>query len=199
MSYCSKCGAFLEESQQFCSNCGAQIIYGEQPFEQQPSTDSFTPEEIAIQYPMKWFNFLIYFSLFFSAFICAVFGLNYITGGIYFSQTNGQVSADMVYGMYGNGLKVLDVLYGVITLAAAGFSIYTRFRLSKYKVNGPLCLYILYGSGATLALIYSIGVTVVTGMNQVFTPTNIVSIITSVVVLLLNIKYFQKRGTLFVN
>lgn len=151
----------------------------------------------AVQPSMKWFNFLIYFSLFFGAVINFVFGFNFLTGGIYFVQSDGQVSADMVYSMF-DGLKAVDIIYGILMIALAGFSIYTRFRLSKYKANGPMCICMVYGASAGIALLYIIAVSVITGESRLI-GSNVVSIIASVVLIVLNYIYFNKRKELFVN
>ncbi len=112
-------------------------------------------------------------------------------------QTDGQVTADMVYGMYDGGLKVLDVINGVMMLVNAGFGIYTRFRLAKYKADGPKCLYILYASSAALSIIYNIALIALTGLNQVFSASGITSIVVSALVVFFNYKHFSKRKDLF--
>ena len=216
MSFCSKCGTQIESAtQQFCTNCGAKVE--NQPYvspapievnqEQAPVYEQSAPvqntygipQNPIVQHPMKWFKFLIYFALFLGAFINFVYGLNYITGGIYFSQTNGQVSAEMVYSTYGAGLKTLDVIQGILMVAIAAFGIYTRFRLAKFKANGPLCVYILYGAGAALTLLYNVALLVVTGLNQLTTVSSITSLVVSVGFILLNYAYFTKRKDLFIN
>ena len=215
MKYCSKCGTQLEDNIQFCHNCGSKVenqaetsapvenvvnnaqIYGQQP----PHNQFYTPAAPMAQHPMKWYKFLINFSLFFGALINFVFGFNYITGGIYFVQSNGEFSSDMIYGYYGGGLKALDVLYGIIMIAIAGFSIYSRFRLAKYKSNGPMCINILLGAGAGLTLLYNIAFLAITGLNinEVFNSQVITSIGVSIGMALGNYFYFKKRKALFVN
>ena len=210
MSFCSTCGAKIEnESTQFCSNCGAKIstpvtnstpVTSSTPvYQPQQTVPAYTPVEPVVEYKMKWYKFLIYFALFFGAFINFVFGFNYITGGIYFVQSDGQVSADMVYNVYGAGLKVLDVIEGIMMIAIAAFGIYTRIRLAKYKANAPMCVYILYGAGAGLTLLYNIALLAVTGLNQLTTVSGITSLAVSVGFVLLNYAYFTKRKSLFVN
>lgn len=78
-----------------------------------------------------------------------------------------------------------------------GFSIFTRFLLSKYRKNGPLFLYILCGIGDGLSLIYSIAVMNISGVNQV--ANGVVSVIVSAVFIIFNIRYFGKRKNLFTN
>ncbi len=145
---------------------------------------------------MKWFKFLIYFALFAGAVINLAYGITYISGDIYEIQTNGQATSEMVYSLF-SGLKVVDVFYGVVMILIGGFSIFTRFLLSKYRKNGPLFLYILCGIGAGLSLIYSIAVMSISGVNQV--ANGVVSVIVSAVFIIFNIKYFGKRKNLFTN
>ncbi len=127
----------------------------------------------------------------------SIFGFNYITGGIYAVQTNAQVTAETVYSYYGGGLKALDIFYGIIMLAIAGFGIFARFRLTKYKADGPKCIYIIYVAGAALSIIYNIALFAVTGLNEIFSVSSITSIITSALFVFLNYKYFTKRKDLF--
>ncbi len=212
MSFCSKCGTQIENTdQRFCTNCGAKVenqvktsasvVNNDSVYEQQTVQNQYTVPSTssAVQHPMKWFKFLIYFTLFLGAFINFVYGFNYITGGIYFSQTNGQVTAEMVYGTYGVGLKVLDVIQGILMLAIAAFGVYTRFRLARYKTNGPMCVYILYGAGAGVTLLYNIALLAVTGLNQLTTVSSITSLVVSVGFIFLNYAYFTKRKALFIN
>ncbi|MBR0467144.1 MAG: zinc ribbon domain-containing protein [Clostridia bacterium] len=216
MSFCSKCGAQIESAnQQFCPNCGEknqvqptvsndtpvinpaptpiinQPVFGNNPYINQAAQPAF-------KHPMKWFKFLIYFALIFGAIINFIFGMNYITGGIYFVQTNGQVSAETVYGTFGTGLKVLDIIYGFLLIAISAFGIYTECRLAKYKSNGPLCITILYAVAAGLTIFYDIALLAVTGLNQLTSGTNIFSIVFSVGFVLINYNYFKKRKELFV-
>lgn len=215
MKFCSKCGAQLGDEIRFCHNCGSKVeapaetsvpvdnvvynapIYGQQP----PQNQFYTPAAPMAQHPMKWYKLLIYFSLFLGALNNLINGLIYMTGGIYFVQSNGEFSADMIYGFYGGGLKALDVTYGILLIAFAGFGIYTRSRLAKYKSNGPMCICILFVAGAGLTLLYNIAFLAVTGLDfsEVFNAQTFTTIAVSVGMVLGNYFYFEKRKDLFVN
>ena len=206
MKYCSVCGNSInEEGQKFCENCGAALQVDTAGYEAANQNDIYGDSKSSDyakalnKYPMKWFKFLIYFALFFGAFIELVMGLNYIMGTIYFAQTNGKVSAEMVYAIYGTPLKIWDVAYGLIMLGAAVFSIITRFALSKYKKNGPKFLYIVYIAGAVLGLIYNIGVVLITGVDGTVIFPSFVSMIMTGIIVFANYKYFSKRSELFCN
>lgn len=164
--------------------------------------DGITTEQpIAMykKYNMKWYKFLIYFLLFASALANLASGISNITGGIYASQSAGEVTADMVYSTFGSALKAADVILGIATIAIAVFTIYTRFRLAKYKANAPMCICIFYVANAALSLIYKVAATIITGENMVLNVSGIVSIIVTVVVVFLNHVYFSIRRELFIN
>ncbi|MGN0573915.1 MAG: zinc-ribbon domain-containing protein [Acutalibacteraceae bacterium] len=215
MKFCSKCGVQLGDEIQFCHNCGSKVeapaetsapvenvvynspIYGQQP----PQNQYYVPAEPIAQHSMKWYKFLIYFSLFLGAIINLINGLIYMTGGIYYVLSNGESSADIVYGFYGGGLKALDVTYGILLIAFAGFGIYTRSRLAKYKSNGPKCICILFVAGAVLTLLYNIALIAVTGLDfgEMINGEDCGSIGASIGMAVYNYYYFKKRKDLFVN
>lgn len=200
VKYCIKCGVEMPMGTNFCTNCGSKVdIETPISYQEEIQNPAITSVKPIVQHPMKWFKFLIYFALFLGAFINFVYGVNYISGGIYSAQTNGEITSDIIYGIYGSGLKTLDVIYGIVMLAMAGFGIYTRFRLSKYKVNAPICVYILSAIGTALSLFYNIALFIITGLNEVFSATVVTSIIGSAIYILLNYKYFSKRKALFIN
>lgn len=174
MKYCTKCGTFLND-QAICPNCG--------------EVNETNPME---QFPMKWYKFLIYFALFAGAVINFINGVNYATGGIYMQEG---LTADQVYGFFGDELRIMDIVYGLAQIALAGFGIYTRFRLAEFKKNGPMCVYITYGAGTGVALLYALCVSSVIGENAL----NIMGLLINLIVLVCNIVYFTKRKALFVN
>ena len=146
---------------------------------------------------MKWFKFLIYFSLPVGAALNFFNGILFLSGQIYTAQTGAQVSPEMVYLVY-PGMRAADILYGLFIFAIAGFAIFTRFQLAKYKANGPKCLYICYGAGAGAALLYAIASSAITGLNALDSNT-VISIMTPIVLIAVNMTYFNKRKAMFVN
>ncbi len=199
MKYCSNCGnPTNDDNQKFCLKCGTALQTTDKNMSFNNTQTSYNSGATAPQHPMKWFKFLIYFALFFGAFLELCFAINYISGDIYFVQTNGQVTADMVYGIYGATLKIVDVLYGILVICAAVFSIVTRFKLSKYKKEGPMFLYILYIAGAVMGLIYNIAVAAITRASGIFNMSFIMTLIITAIITWANYKYFEKRKDLFV-
>lgn len=221
--FCKACGAQLSDQATFCPNCGAaqqpaqvQPTYQQpvqQPVYQQPVQQSGYPQQPIYQQSvygqplntqpplgMKWFKFLIYFSLFAGAVLNLIGGLQYLTGAHYGG------TADLVY-QHITALKALDVAMALATLILAGFGVYVRFRLAGYHANGPKLLNILYIAAPAISLAYLfaangivensiIGETVnlLEGSGSVWT-----NVVVSIVMVFVNTGYFKKRAHLFVN
>lgn len=145
---------------------------------------------------MAWYKFLIYFGLIASAILNIIYGLNYISGGIYFVQTNGEVSAQQVYHYYGSSLQFVDSLYGFFLIIFAILAFVVRHKLAKYKPDSLIFVKIFYSIAAGVPFLYAILVSVVTG--QALAAQSITSVIVGLIILFLNIKYFKKRSHLFV-
>lgn len=206
MRYCTNCRQeIIDDNRNFCPQCGAELpkVINSGTNNMGDFGDLLNKQdnmELNAQFPMKWYKFLIYFALFFSAFISFVTGIIYITGSIYNIQTGGQVTGEMVYYFY-SSMKPVDVCYGLALLATAVFSIVTRMQLAKFKRTGPMCVYILYIAGVVISCMYAVGVSTAmqVDLGEVFSSNMIVSIVTSVVMVILNYIYFSKRQALFCN
>lgn len=189
--FCIKCGTQIPDNARFCTKCGLPVGGQQAEIASQPA---FTEAE-PMPMPMKWFKFLIYFGLFAGAVINLVTGLLTVTGMTYEISTPG-VTAKMVYSYYGNDLKLLDTVYGIVLILLAVFGIVVRFRLAGYKKDGPGLLYTVYGVSAAVGLTYAIIVSVLTGVT--LDASGFSGIITSVAMIFVNYTYFKKRSHLFV-
>lgn len=185
MKYCSKCGTRFSDGDSFCQNCGA------------PESAAWSKPETPI-YSMKWYKFLIYFLLFFTAVIDITYGINYISGGIYELQSKFKVTSDSVYGMFGMGLKITDVIYGVIALGFGVFAILTRRDLKKFKSSGPKKVSILYAATWGMNILYTVIVCVIAD-KMLLNSYDIFKFILAGVMVYGNYTYFSRRASLFVN
>ena len=148
-------------------------------------------------YPMAWFKFLIYFMLFTNAAINIFTAVTYLTGSIYLDEDMTMSDVEVLYMFYPTA-KMIDVIYGVLLIALAAYAIFTRFQLSGFKRRGPFLFILMYVLNLVIGLLYSISImfTFETGLLGFisFVP----SIITSVVMIFVNVVYFRKREELFV-
>lgn len=144
--------------------------------------------------PMKWHKFLIYFSLWAGAVMNVITGITMLTGSVYASQG---ADPEMIYRYY-EGLKTVDVIMGLASIVLAVLLIVTRFALAGYKENGPKLLMISYAANIAVALVYPIMAAAVTDLSfgELFDVTTLIS---SIVMLVVNKIYYDKRAHLFVN
>ncbi len=143
---------------------------------------------------MKWYKFLIWFALWAGAALLAAQGIGYLTGASY--RDGSGLTADTVYGNF-PGLRIWDKIYGAGLLLLAAFNVFTRFRLSGFKANGPKCLYFTYALQALLAVVNAITVATITGVSGAVNAVGAAVICAALIIL--NRSYFNKRGELFVN
>ena len=134
---------------------------------------------------MAWYNFLVRFALIASAIINFLFSLTYLTGTIY----NGQLTAEEVYSYYGETLRAVDILFGLFMIGFGVLAIIVRNKLAKYESDAPKFVYILYALSAGLPFVYSVTVAIIT--SQFITLNAIITLISGLVILFLNIKYFS--------
>lgn len=233
---CPKCGSQVPDQSKFCPVCGAQTQapspqpdpaaqpapqppapsaaptpFSAQPTGTQPPAPGSTPVPYTGQgeLGMKWFKFLIYFSLFAGAVLNVFSAIGAFTG----SQYEG--SADYIYAMFG-GLKVVDVLYGLVLLAFAAATIYVRQQLAGFKRDSPKLFLTLYVAEAAVSLLYVVVVIVIAisgvaayvsayispfelALQVVPLGQVIAIVIGAVIYVVLNKIYFDKRAHLFTN
>ena len=191
MKFCPYCGEMInDDAQKTCTTCGKELeVSSVNSVTQDTASAGVIPPQQA--YPMKWFKFLIYFSLFASAFFNAVTAIQLFSGNIY-----GDLAED-VYRVYG-GIKTFDAFYAVVLLGIAAIAIVARIKLAGYKADGPKFLYILYIADLVAMIVYNVGVTAITGEN-IITVQTVTSIVVSGVMIFANYIYFNKRKALFCN
>lgn len=206
--YCRFCGREIPESGRFCPNCGKEADIEEisqagesqkgEPAERMPAA---VPMDLAKNYHMAWFKFIIYFQLFANAVVmiynaaAGIFGLAY-----------GD-DAGFIYAVCPM-LKAVDVIYGVICLAFAVTAVLIRQRLAHYRKDAPVQYLGYVGVVMALALIYTFAVLAALGTVSASVMEagasriagNVLgTVIGAAVYLPLNYVYFKKRKELFVN
>lgn len=143
---------------------------------------------------MKWYKFIIYFQLFAAALINFFAAITYLTGSIYQSQAG--VSAELTYSVFPQ-LSAIDKFYGICLIGLAVMAIITRNKLAKFRTGAPTLYYIFLIASLVVGIIYMIGVFAVIGEANFSSVSG--SIVSSCVLLAINVVYFGKRQHLFVN
>lgn len=140
---------------------------------------------------MKWFKFIIYFQLW------AGMLVNLVTAGKYFTGAYYEGNAEMVYRVF-PALQPLDIVMGVVCLALAVYAVVVQRALAKFRAKGPMMYYLMYIVNTAATVLYLLIGSIIIGQS-VFTAEVAGSIIGSLVMLFVNIPYFNNRKHLFVN
>lgn len=203
MAFCTKCGNQLVADARFCSKCGAPVsaqakasagtihkgIIGEK-IKQNIVNNS------AGEFNMSWHKFMIYVALFANALLFISYGGKFISGTVY-----GE-AAEQVYYYFGSRLKTLDTSVGLLYFALAAFCVFTRFQLANFKRNAPKMLVAIYAADVVIAIVYSTFFDTITGVSiasEMSSSEISSSIVGSIVGFIINMKYYKKRESLFVN
>ena len=210
--YCRFCGTKIPDNVKFCPECGANLapVPSAAPEESAPaapaapeiptpydsapySADPFASADVAAapQRGMKWFKFIIYFQLWASMLVYLVTAGKYLTGAYY------EGSAEMVYRFF-PALQPLDIVMGVFCLALAVYAVVVQRALAKFRAKGPMMYYLIYIVSTAGTVLYLLIASIILGQS-VFTAEVAGSIIGSLVMIFINIPYFNNRKHLFVN
>ena len=190
--FCPYCGAEVKDGARFCVTCG-------NPVQSQPAQTMYAGNEglIRPELPMKWYKFVINFSLWAGALLNIGNGIMALMGMQYESEYEG--AAELVYAMF-EELKTIDVLYGAACIALAVYMIVVRFRLSGYYKNGPAMFISTYAIALVVIVLYYVAV--LTVVPEIVEEDNVVTsivsnVIANVLMIVLNSIYFKKRKHLF--
>ncbi len=215
--YCRFCGTKIPDNVKFCPECGANLApvpsaapeesapaapaapeiptpFDPTPYDPAPySAGPFASADVAAapQRGMKWFKFIIYFQLW------AGMLVNLVTAGKYFTGAYYEGNAEMVYRFF-PALQPLDIVMGVVCLALAVYAVVVQRALAKFRAKGPMMYYLMYIVNTAVTVLYLIIGSIIIGQSA-FTAEVAGSIIGSIVMLFVNIPYFNNRKHLFVN
>lgn len=199
---CNRCGTQFSDDSDFCPNCG-MIAANSEP-QLAFSTDAAAYENVEIKskpnydgFPMNWYKFLIYFALFAGAILNVISGIFMIFGFQYGSN------AQLYFSTYPS-LKLIDIIFGCLTVLLGAYLLYVRFELAKLKKGAPIKLLISYGLNFLISASYLIVTTVLTSTDVgldlgIIGPEIFSLVLSSVVIIYFNKIYFDKRESLFVN
>ena len=178
---CERCGTVLPEGCRYCPNCGWHVS-GEQ---------SWAPAPYREEMPLKWFKFIIYVQLFLNALGYLITGMQLLTGLLY-----GQYRA-AAYAGY-PALQAVDVIMGILSLGLMLMALVVSQKLAKFRRGAPRLYLIWIAAGIVVGVFYLVAASLVLG-QLVMTGSIVGNLLGNVLLILLNLVYFQKREHLFVN
>lgn len=190
---CNQCGAEIKEGNITCPECGAYVNsanqlngYG-QNMQAAPQT----------QLGMRWFKFIIWVQLFLNALLNVVSAYRIFTGTQY---KDGSYNITKYIYMFYPSLETADKLYAFSLIFLAVFAIVTRFLLAGYKKIAPFCYHGVIGCNIVFAVVYLCKAASIMDMSvgEVMTSNYKIQLLVSIILLAVNIIYFNKRKHLFV-
>ena len=147
--------------------------------------------------PMKWYNFKV-------KFIMIIAGVsNILLGIVAVSTLMYLIPVDM--GLIGfeeylySGNKVFDIVCGVLFVLLGVADLIVRSRMKKFAADALKKYYALIIAEQAIFFVYDIVFAFVTGTKLDILDTVVFGIATTVVLIALEIYYFNKRKALFVN
>ena len=148
------------------------------------------------QIGMNWFKFIIYFQLFLSCVVNVYNGIQMMSGGQYKGM------AELVYNTI-KGMKGIDIVFGLLFIVLGVAAIVVRFQMSGFKKQGPVMYMGFCAAVCLVSLAYIIAVKIIvskyTDDTSSLNSASIVQLISTGVMLAVNIPYFKNRQHLFVN
>ena len=206
---CPNCGSEIPEGVKFCENCGTAVpqAAAQAPVSQQttPANDGVFSSSTANssqtapaggtqEWGLKWHNALKVLLI-----LGALLNLANSSGFITGSQYNASgVTAEVIYAVYGNGLKTLDMCYGFICIGLAVLAGVIVFQLHTFKKTAPVLLLSLYAINFISSILYLVAGSAITGLN-LFTASTAGSLAGAVTMFVVNKIYYDHRKHLFVN
>lgn len=156
-----------------------------------------TQEEEPKVLPMKWYNFRVKFMMVLGGVSNIILGIVSVSTLMYFIPVDMGLIGFEEYLHSGN--KVFDIVYGVLFILLGVANFIVRSRMKRFTADALKKFYILIIAEHALFSIYDFVFAFVTKRELDIIGTVVVGLTTSVVFVVLEIYYFNKRKALFVN
>ncbi len=170
----------------------APIVEETSPLKEQPSIQPTTNAEGSeLTLGFKWYNFVVKVQLWLSMLASLAHGANYVQGLQY-------DDASLIYKTF-PAMKAVDVVYGIIMLGLAAFTVYTRTLLKRFDAKGPKCYIGINIFNAFHPLMYALVCSAATkiSISNLTDSGTIVRMIAALMLAGFNIYYFNKRKSFF--
>lgn len=194
MKSCRICGTANEDTNMFCTECGALFEENPSAFEEEAGSVGYIPPSLERHYPMKWHQFLMI--VWFAGGILGIIrGLTILTGKIYSLYGT---DSEIVYRFYPK-LEQINSIYGFVCIALSIFQIIMCNRLNKFRKNGPRLMVIYFILSIISSFVYQIASNAAAGTTSSNFVSNLLLTAALIPYLIINIIYYRKRKDLFVN
>ena len=152
--------------------------------------------------PMKWYKFRVKFCMILGGIMFIVLGA--VAASTVMYSAMAQLAATELNSLefikyFHTGNKAFDIFTGVIFVLIGIANFYVRSRMKKFTADALKKYYVLFVATQVLFYIYDIAFAFVTNTKLDIIGTVVFGLATTVVLIALEIYYFNKRKALFVN
>ena len=154
-------------------------------------------EEQNQKLPMKWYNFIVKFYMIFCGVVDIICGTVAVSAILY-SDIADYAGVEITEYVF-TGNKAFDIICGVLLILIGVANFVVRSRMKKFTADALKKYYALIIAEQSLFYVYDIAFAFVTNTKLDIADTVVLSLATAVVWVVLEIYYFNKRKTLFVN
>ena len=145
----------------------------------------------------KYHKFLNNFGLFALAVINSVYAAFYFSGAMYSWTGDPSINADVIYTIYGQGLKTLDMTYGCLLALATILMLIARFRIAKGFKDGVYITMAAFIYQGCVPFVYSIWGSSILSSAKSVSFKNIILLVAFATLSFLTFKYYGKREEMF--
>ena len=145
----------------------------------------------------KYHNFLKYFGFFALAVINSIYAAFNFSGIMYSWTPDPSINADVIYTIYGQGLKTLDTVYACLLALATILLLIARYRLTKGFKDGVYITMAAFIYQGCVPFVYSIwGSSIMSSIN-VINLKNIILLAFFFALSFLTFRYYCRREEMF--
>lgn len=152
--------------------------------------------------PMKWYNFRVKFLMVIggvSGIICGVIAASTVMYSVMAEVAAAELADAQFIEYFYTGNKVFDIIFGIAFLLIGIANFTVRSRMKKFTADALKKFYIFIIAEQAVFYVYDIAFAFVTNTKLDIADTVLFSLATSVVLVVLEFDYFNKRKALFVN
>lgn len=155
-------------------------------------------EKIKIQ-GFKYHKFIKNFGLFALAVINSVYAAFYFSGIMYGRTPEGMPNSEIMYAIYGNGLRVLDIVNGCLFCVGTILALIARQQLAKKIKSGVYVTFALLIYEGVFPFVYPVWAHFIMDTKNVIHIKNVIFLLIFASLALVTFKYYGKREEMFKN
>lgn len=194
MKSCRICGTENEDTNKFCTECGASFELSPFVYKEEAVSSGYVPPSLERHVSLLWHKLLVIVWSF-GGFLGIVRGIIISTGSIYHLYG---LEPLVVYSFYPK-LDPVNTIYGFVRVALGIYQVYTFQDLRLFCKNSPRSMVIFFILYIISSFVFQIASNAAVGRISDNFVLNLLLTAALIPYLIINIIYYRKRKDLFIN